>query len=75
MIALSITFAGPAAMNPPLSVASSIGWRQRAPISAKSGNQASQAWRSLRTDFWPVKKVNVYWRSMGGTRSGSTALG
>ena len=70
MMALSMTFASPVAMKPPRRIAWPIGSRQRVPISASRGNQSRKATLSLGTAFWPVKKEKVYWRSIGGIRSG-----
>lgn len=59
MMALSMTFASPVAMKPPRVIASWIGSRQRAPMSASLGNQSKNAARSLGTIFWPVKNAKV----------------
>jgi len=37
---------------------------------ANCGNQSRKAAWSLATIFCPVKKLKVYWRSIGGIRSG-----
>lgn len=71
MMALSMTFASPVGMKPLRLIASWIGFGHRVPISASRGNQLRKAARSSGTIFWPVKKLKVYWRSMGGMRSGS----
>ncbi len=71
MMAVSIAFAFPVAMKPPRVIAYWIESWQRAPTSASQGKPVQEC-SPLGTIFWPVNNAKVYWRSMGGTRSGRT---